>query len=175
MTKSGAKSDPRSDPRSGAMAAARLAPSGHGPVRTRVLASGLARLLASAMAVGVAGCSAPAKPAQPGTTGQLLALTQCPLRIIAARAWVSHLPGRRQVATDLHVSAELLNHATAVILRSDASTAESLVLDMRISEESTTPGRIVYREAAPKPLYRQVVFRCHGGDVHVIRAIETDE
>ena len=189
MARSGAKSGAKS----GAMAAARLAPSSHGlilmPGLTRVLAPALARALARAfasviaiaivivivIAIGVAGCAAPAKPPQSGTAGQLLALTQCPLRIAAARAWVSHLPGQRQVATDLHVSADLLNHATAVILRSDASTAETLVLEMRISEASTTPGRIVYREAAPSPLYRQVVFRCHGGDVHVIQTIETAE
>jgi hypothetical protein len=166
-------------PGSGAIAAARFARSGRGPGFVKACARGLARGLASAIAIAVtiavAGCAAPAKPTQPGTAGQLLALSQCPLRIAAARAWVSHLPGQRQVATDLHVSADLLNHATAVILRSDASTPETLVLEMRISEDSTTPGRIVYREAAPKPLYRQVVFRCHGGDVHIIQPIETDE
>ena len=187
MARSSAKSDAKSGAKSDAIAAARLAPSSHGPALTRVLAAALAvalarvsarvfaRVFACVIAIGVAGCAAPAKPTQSGTAGQLLALTQCPLRIAAARAWVSHLPGQRQVATDLHVSAELLNHATAVILRSDASTAEALVLEMRISEISTTPGRIVYREAAPNPLYRQVVFRCHGGDVHVIQMIETAE
>ena len=129
------------------------------------------------MALGavVAGCAVPAKPTQPGSPAQLLALTQCPLRIAAARAWVTHFPGQHQVASDLHVSADLLNQATALILRSDASTGDTLVLDMRISETSATPGRIVYRETPPSPLYRRVVFRCHGGDVHVIQTIELAE
>jgi hypothetical protein len=125
-----------------------------------------------------AACAAPAKPVksmQPGSAGQLLALTQCPLRIAGARAWVTYLPGQRHVAGDLHVSANLLNNATALILRSDASTPETLVLEMRITEDSTTPGRIAYREPAPAPLYSRVVFRCHGGDVHVIQTIESAE
>lgn len=127
--------------------------------------AGLAMLVAT-------GCVAPARPAQPVTTGQLLALTQCPLRVASARAWVTHLPGRKDTAADLHVSARLLNDATALILRSDASTADTLILEMRITEDSTTPGRIAYREPAPTPLYSRVVFRCHGGDVRVITGIE---
>ena len=135
---------------------------------------------AGALAAGIAalalqGCTAPAKPSQPGSPAQLLALTQCPLRISEARAWVSRFPGQPQVASDLHVSLNLLNDATALILRSEASTSETLVLEMRISETSATPGRIVYREAAPIPIYRRVVFRCHGGDVHVIQTIEKGE
>jgi hypothetical protein len=129
------------------------------------------------MALGavLAGCSAPAKSQQSGTTGQLLALTQCSLRIAEARAWVTHPPGRRDVADDLHVSANLLNNATAVILRSDASTADTLILEMRFADDGVTPGRVVYREPAPKPLYSRVVFRCRGGDVHVIQKIESAE
>jgi hypothetical protein len=128
--------------------------------------------LAALAALGLAGCAAPSKPSQPGSTGQLLALTQCPLRVAEARAWLTHLAGQRETVEDLHVSARLLNDATALILRSDASTADTLILEMRISEDSTTPGRIVYRERAPTPLYSRVVFRCHGGDVHVISDIE---
>jgi hypothetical protein len=138
----------------------------------RRLAAGLTALAAS---LALAACATPAQPAQPGTTGQLLALTQCPLRISEARAWLTHPPGRRDVADDLHVSASLLNNATAVILRSEASTADTLVLEMRFAEDSTTPGRIVYREPSPSPPYRRVVFRCHGGDVHVIQTIESAE
>ncbi|MEP7210647.1 MAG: hypothetical protein ABI740_07410 [Alphaproteobacteria bacterium] len=139
--------------------------------RTGVFAVALVALASS-------GCVAPAKPArttQPGSTGQLLALTQCPLRISEARAWITRLPGRKQVQEDLHVSASLLNNATAVILRSDASTADTLILELRFAEDSTTPGRVVYREPAPNPPYARVVFRCHGGDVHVIQQIEAAE
>jgi hypothetical protein len=143
-------------------------------VKRGMFAAGLA-------ALAVAGCSEAPRPAKPpsarqlGSTGQLLALTQCPLRISQARAWITRLPGQKHVQEDLHISASLLNNATAVILRSDASTADTLILEMRFAEESVTPGRIVYREPAPKPPYNRVIFRCHGGDVYVIRTIETAE
>jgi hypothetical protein len=140
--------------------------------KTGTLAAGLTALVAM---LALAACSTPARPSQPGTTGQLLALTQCPLRISEARAWVTHPPGQRNVADDIHVAASLLNNATAVVLRSDASTADTLVLEMRFAEDGVTPGRIVYREPAPTPLYSRVVFRCHGGDVHVIQTIESAE
>ena len=137
---------------------------------------GKAGALAAAMAaLAVQGCSAPAKPAQPGSPAQLLALTHCPLRIGEARAWVSRFPGQPQIAADLPVSVNSLNDATALIMRSEASTTDTLVLEMRISETSTTHGRIAYREAAPNPIYRRVVLACHGAYVDTIQTIEMGE
>ncbi|MBI1361286.1 MAG: hypothetical protein GC155_13495 [Alphaproteobacteria bacterium] len=129
-------------------------------------------LLYVIVAMMLFGCTSTAsRTEQRVSTGQLLAQSQCPLRIIKSRAWVDFLPGPARTANQLHVEARFsTNDATAMVFRSDATTSDTLVLDLRISETSSTPGGVTYAEPATTA-YKRVVFRCRGGDILVIPEI----
>ena len=125
-----------------------------------------------------AGCaSAPEPPVndplKPKTTGQALAQMACPHRIAEAAAWVNHMPGPGRSARELHVDVRLVEATdTAVVLKSAASTGDTLVLEIRTSPTAPVAGRLAYREPVPNPLYKKISFFCRGGEVYAIDRIE---
>lgn len=131
-------------------------------------------------AILLAGCATPAEtpaqvndPMKPKTTGQALAQMACPHRIAGAAAWVNHMPGPGRAARDLHVDVRLVEATdTAVVLKSVASTGDTLVLEIRTSPSAPVPGRIGYREPAPNPMYKKVSFFCRGGEIYSLDRIE---
>lgn len=132
--------------------------------------------MAAVALLGSACADAPKAPpkakAETPIAGQLLALTQCPMRIAEARAWVDLAPGAGRDPRNLHVAVKFEKaDQTGLVLRSEASTAETLVLELRISDTSQEAGGARYLEPAPSPLYRRIVLRCHGGDVRVLSDI----
>jgi hypothetical protein len=131
-----------------------------------------------AIAVLVLGaCASPpppaADPTRPITTGQALAQMACPHRIAEAYAWVNHMPGPGRPARDLHVDVRLAEATdTAIFLRSDASTGDALVLEIRTAPASPDPGRLSYREPVRDPMYKKIRFFCRGGEVFALDRIE---
>ncbi len=136
------------------------------------------RLAASLLILLAAGCAAapeaPANdPLKPKTTGQALAQLACPHRIAEATAWVNHMPGPARPARELNVDVRLVEATdTAVVLRSAASTGDTLVLEIRTSPNAPVPGRLAYREPVPNPMYKKISFFCRGGEVYAIDRIE---
>jgi hypothetical protein len=104
---------------------------------------------------------------------ELLARSACPLRIVSAEAWRNKMPGPESVSRGRVIVAVQFDdpQAGAVVLKSPASTADTLVLELRAGE-SAMQGRINYRDDAPSAAYKQVVLRCRGGDIHTIATIE---
>ena len=101
------------------------------------------RFLLSSMVILAAACASPVAPVEdpmkPKTTGQALAQLACPHRIAEASAWVNHMPGPGRSARELHVDVRLVEATdTAVILKSVASTGDTLVLEIRT--EPTAPA-----------------------------------
>lgn len=136
----------------------------------------VARLLAIP-ALMLAGCMTPVPaedgPPAPSTTGQALAQAACPHRIAESYAWVNHMPGPSRSARQLHVDVRLVDMKdTAVFLRSDASTADTLILEIRTAPAAPVPGRLAYREPVPDPMYKRISFFCRGGEIHVLDTIE---
>jgi hypothetical protein len=133
--------------------------------------------LVSAMLLA-AGCASPPEapvndPLKPKTTGQALAQMACPHRIAEASAWVNHMPGPGRSARELHVDLRLVEATdTAVVLRSVASTGDTLVLEIRTSPTAPVPGRIGYREPVPDPMYKKISFFCRGGEVYALDKID---
>ena len=110
---------------------------------------------------------------KPKTTGQALAQLACPHRIAEASAWVNHMPGPGRSARELHVDVRLVEATdTAVILKSVASTGDTLVLEIRTAPTAPVAGRVAYREPVPDPLYKRVSFFCRGGEIYSLDRIE---
>lgn len=129
------------------------------------------------LALGFAACVAPPPPAEgpppPQTTGQALAQLACPHRIAEAHAWVNHMPGPGRSPRELHVDVRLVEATdTAVILKSVATTGDTLVLEIRTAPAAPIPGRVAYREPVPDPMYRKVSFFCRGGEIYTLDRIE---
>lgn len=136
------------------------------------------RIAAALLILAAAGCaSAPEAPVndpmKPKTTGQALAQMACPHRIAEATAWVNHMPGPGRSARELNVDVRLVEATdTAVVLKSAASTGDTLVLEIRTSPTAPVPGRLAYREPVPNPMYKKVSFFCRGGEVYALDRIE---
>lgn len=135
---------------------------------------------AGAVALGVLGaCMTPVPavegdgPPPPSTTGQALAQMACPHRIRQAHAWVNHMPGPNRAARDLVVDVELVEATdTAIMLKSAATTGDTLVLEIRTAPSAPIAGRVAYREPAPERLYKKVSFFCRGGEIFKLDRIE---
>lgn len=131
-------------------------------------------LLASALAASA--CMTP--PADQGTTspkttGQALAQMACPYRIAEANAWVNHMPGTSRAPREMHVAIRLAEATdTAILLRSDASTGDTLILEIRTAPTAPDPGQLAYREPVPDPMYKKISLFCRGGEIHAITQIE---
>ena len=125
-----------------------------------------------------AGCATPAEapandPMKPKTTGQALAQLACPHRIAEAAAWVNHMPGPGRSVRELHVDVRLVEATdTAVMLKSAATTGDTLVLEIRTAPSSPIAGRVAYREPVPDPVYKRVTFFCRGGEIYALDQIE---
>lgn len=112
-------------------------------------------------------------PPAPKTTGQALAQLACPHRIAEASAWVNHMPGPGRSPRQLHVDVGLVEATdTAVILKSVATTGDTLVLEIRTAPTAPIPGRVSFREPAPAQMYKRVSFFCRGGEIHSLDSIE---
>jgi hypothetical protein len=123
----------------------------------------------------LAACATPpqANPTSPTTTGQALAQLACPNRIAEAFAWINYMPGPGRSARTLNVDVRLVEASdTAVMLKSAASTGDTLVLEIRTAPASPLPGHLGYREAVPDPLYKRISFFCRGGEIHSLDHIE---
>lgn len=135
------------------------------------------RFLLSSMVILATACASPVAPVEdpmkPKTTGQALAQLACPHRIAEASAWVNHMPGPGRSARELHVDVRLVEATdTAVILKSVASTGDTLVLEIRTAPTAPVAGRVAYREPVPDPLYKRVSFFCRGGEIYSLDRIE---
>jgi hypothetical protein len=132
--------------------------------------------LMTGIAVICTSCSMPQQQAEkqePMTTGLALARVACPHQIAAADAWINHMPGPGRAPRTLNVDVRLAEATdTAVLLRSAASTGDTLILEMRTSPAAPIPGRLAYREPVPDPLYKRISFFCRGGEVYSINTIE---
>jgi hypothetical protein len=112
-------------------------------------------------------------PPQPQTTGQALAQLACPHRIAEANAWVNHMPGPGRSPRELHVDVQLVEATdTAVILKSVATTGDTLVLEIRTAPTAPIAGRVAFREPVPDPVYKRISFYCRGGEIHSLDRIE---
>jgi len=114
-----------------------------------------------------------ADPPAPKTAGQALAQIACPHRIAEANAWVNHMPGVGRAPRELNVDVRLVEATdTAVVLKSSASTGDTLVLEIRTAPTAPIAGRVAYREPVPDPLYKKISFFCRGGEIDAIDRIE---
>ncbi len=133
------------------------------------------RAILAATLLLAAGCTTPPveDAAKPPTAGQALAQLACPNRIAEAYAWVNHMPGPGRAARQVHVDIRLVEATdTAVILKSVATTGDTLVLEIRTAPTAPIPGRVAYREPVPDPMYKRVSIFCRGGEIHSINTIE---
>ena len=142
-------------------------------IREKVLQS---RAFLAVIAVFTASCTSAAPeagPPAPKTTGQALAQLACPHRIAEATAWVNHMPGPSRPARELHVDVRLVEATdTAVMLKSSASTGDTLVLEIRTAPTAPIAGHVAYREPAPEQLYKKVSFFCRGGEIYALNGVE---
>ena len=132
-------------------------------------------LACAALALALGACaSQPAPQATAPKASELLARSACPLRIVSAEAWRNRMPGPDSASRGQVIVAVKFDdpQAGAVVLKSGASTADTLVLELRAGE-SAMQGRADYRDDAPSAGYQRVILRCRGGDIHTIAKIET--
>ena len=132
------------------------------------------RILAGGLLVLTAACTTPVEqnPTNPTTAGQALAQLACPHRIAEASAWVNYMPGPGRGKRDLNVDVRLVEATdTAVMLKSAASTGDTLVLEIRTAPAAPIAGHVAYREPAPERLYKKVSFFCRGGEIYSLNAI----
>ena len=130
-------------------------------------------ILVAGLAV-VSACAGPQpqKP-PPVSAGQALAQYTCPHRIAEAHAWVNMMPAINRATRSLVVDIRLADQTdTAVILRSSASTGDTLVLEIRTSPVAPMPGHLSYREPVPEQLYKRISFFCRGGEIASISQID---
>ncbi|HEX5007305.1 MAG TPA: hypothetical protein VFV70_09350 [Hyphomonadaceae bacterium] len=131
--------------------------------------------LSALSVIALLGAACAAAPANDQETSDrdAEASKSCPHRIVEANAWVNHMPGPGRSNRELHVDVRLAETTdTAILLKSDASTADNLVLDVRTSSAAPVPGRTAYREPVPDPLPKRITFRCQGGEIERITQIE---
>ena len=122
--------------------------------------------------LAVACAAAPANDQEAGNQ-KAEAPGSCPHRIVEANAWVNHMPGPGRSNQELHVDVRLAEATdTVTLLKSDASTTDNLVLEVRTSSAAPVPGRTAYREPVPDPLPKRITFRCQGGEIDQITRIE---
>jgi hypothetical protein len=132
------------------------------------------RILAGGLLVLTAACTTPVEqnPTNPTTAGQALAQLACPHRIAEASAWVNYMPGPGRGKRDLNVDVRLVEATdTAVMLKSAASTGDTLVLEIRTAPAAPIAGHVAYREPAPEQLYKKVSFFCRGGEIYSLNGI----
>lgn len=132
-------------------------------------------LIAGLAALAGASCSTGAQEGKEGqiTTGQALARMACPHQIAEATSWINHMPGAGRAPRTLNVDVRLAEATdTAVILKSAASTGDTLVLEIRTSPAAPVAGRLAYREPVPDPLYKRISFFCRGGEIYSLDKIE---
>ena len=130
-------------------------------------------LLAATLLLAAACTTPPPAGTAPPTTGQALAQLACPNRIAEANAWVNHMPGPGRAARQIHVDIRLVEATdTAVILKSVATTGDTLVLEIRTAPTAPIAGRVAYREPVPDPMYKRVSIFCRGGEIYSINTIE---
>lgn len=132
---------------------------------------------AAVMAVALtSACSAPPQAQtsrEPMTTGLALARVACPHQIAEASAWINYMPGPSRSPRTLNVDVRLAEATdTAVVIKSAASTGDTLVLEIRTAPAAPIPGRLAYREPAPNPLYKRISFFCRGAEIFALGAIE---
>lgn len=124
----------------------------------------------------LAGCATPAPPVDPSaplTTGQALAQIACPHRIAEAYAWVNHMPGTNRAAQTLSVDIRLVEATdTAIVLKSAASTGDTLILEIRNAPTAPVPGRLSFREPVPDPLPKKISFFCRGAEISALTQID---
>ncbi|OYX46010.1 MAG: hypothetical protein B7Y90_17305 [Alphaproteobacteria bacterium 32-64-14] len=134
------------------------------------------RAILAATLLLAAACTTPPPaggPPQPKSPAQALAQIACPHRIAEAYAWVNHMPGPGRSAREVHVDVRLVEATdTAVILKSVATTGDTLVLEIRTAPTAPIAGRVAYREPVPNPMYKRVSFFCRGGEIHSLDTIE---
>ncbi|MFT3723089.1 MAG: hypothetical protein QM773_05830 [Hyphomonadaceae bacterium] len=132
------------------------------------------RILLGSIVLLAAACATPVEqnPANPTTAGQALAQLACPHRIAEASAWVNYMPGPGRGKRDLNVDVRLVEATdTAVMLKSSASTGDTLVLEIRTAPTAPLAGHVAYREPAPEQLYKKVSFFCRGGEIYSLNGI----
>ena len=137
----------------------------------------LSVLILAVAGLAAGACAAPPKPqgpAQSQTTGRMLAQSSCPVRISDAEAWVDYMPGPGRSPRQVHVAARLEKPGeTAMLLRSPLTTREALYVEVRATASSARPGMMDYREDAPDPLFKRVVFLCRGGEIYSVETLKT--
>jgi len=138
----------------------------------KLILVGLAALVAASC--GMLPLQQPASGQQGGVTaGQALARVACPNQIAEATAWINYMPGPGRAPRTLNVDVRLKEATdTAVLLKSAASTGDTLVLEIRTSPAAPIPGRLAYREGVPDQLYKRISFFCRGGEVYSLDHIE---
>lgn len=130
------------------------------------------RALLASLLILAGGCASPPPP-KPASAGNLLARAQCPERIAEAAAWVTHAPGGGRAPQEVVVGARMEKPAAVALLFRGADSADgTLILDIRASSTSRTPGKLTYREPAPEKPYARIVFRCRGGVVLTLDSID---
>jgi hypothetical protein len=121
----------------------------------------------------LAGCATPAPEAPTVTTGQALAQLACPHRIAEAHAWVNHMPGPNRAPQTLSVDIRLVEATdTAIVLKSSASTGDTLILEIRNAPAAPDPGRLSFREPVPDPLPKKISFFCRGAEISALTKID---
>jgi hypothetical protein len=126
------------------------------------------------LALALAGCATPAGDAPSTvTTGQALAQIACPIRIAEASAWVNHMPGPNRAAQTLTVDIRLVEATdTAIVLKSPASTGDTLILEIRNAPTAPDPGHLTFRGPVPDPLPKKISFFCRGAEISALTKIE---
>ena len=133
----------------------------------------MGRLGALTVAVMLASACSFMPPGEQVENGQGPPQPACPHRVAEANAWVNHMPGTGRGPRELHVDVRLAEATdTAILIKSAASTADNLVLEVRTTSVSPAPGRAAYREPVPDPLPKRITLRCQGGDIEAITRIE---
>jgi flagellar basal body L-ring protein FlgH len=140
------------------------------------LARKLIVLTALALAASlISGCAAPPAPStRPITTGQALAQSSCPHRIVEANAWVNHMPGPGRAARDLQVEVRFADASDqAMILKSAATKpGDTLVLEIRTVQQAQRQGRIDWREPVSDPPFKRISFFCRGAEIFALNEIQ---
>ncbi len=131
------------------------------------------RCLALCLAgIATSACWVTPRPAPAAQVSSLVSAS-CPFQIAEASAWINHMPGSGGRPRLLAVAARLTDPtASAILLKAGEERPGSLVLEVKAADKAPIAGRMAWRETPPDPVYERVIFRCGGGDIHVIEGIE---
>jgi hypothetical protein len=135
----------------------------------------LARKLIVLTALALAACAAPPAPStRPTTTGQALAQSACPHRVVEANAWVNHMPGPGRAARDLQIDVRFADAGDQAMIFKSAATkpGDTLVLEIRTVQQAQIPGRIAWREPVADRPFKRVSFFCRGAEIFTISEIQ---